>query len=76
MMSIEEIANGLGNAEYQGADRDEPEGARYITISQTLVLKICRGLGSIRGQIMALEEKNAELVGIVEALEHRLGDPE
>ncbi len=75
-MTLEEIANGIGNAERQGADTDEPEGARFITISETLLLRMVVGLGGVRGGIIMLEEKNAELVAIVEALEHRLGDPE
>ena len=75
MMSIEEIANALGGANRQGADYDNPEGARFIVISETLVLKMVHGLGGARGEIVTLEERNAELVGIVEALEHRLGDP-
>lgn len=47
-MDIPTIIEGLENAERRGAATDIPEGARYITISETLVLQIIESLKDIQ----------------------------
>lgn len=43
-MSIQEIADSLEGAQRMGAEKDEPEGARYIRISDTLAVQIAQYL--------------------------------
>jgi hypothetical protein len=38
------VADGLDNAERVGAEKDEPEGSRWIQMSDTLAKIIARGL--------------------------------
>ncbi|MGH0031728.1 MAG: hypothetical protein ACQGVC_18215 [Myxococcota bacterium] len=42
----EKLAAALDAADRQGADRDEPEGARFIQISDTLARQIAETLRS------------------------------
>lgn len=43
-MRIAEIIDALERAPRQGADQDEPEGARYVAISETALKRIVRRL--------------------------------
>jgi len=71
-MGLRGVANVFKFAQWQGADLDEPEGTRYMTISATVAATISSALGWAQGQMIVLEEKNAELVAINSALERRL----
>ncbi len=55
-LSLIDIQNALTSAELEGADTDEPEGARYIRISETLLLDIAYNLGRAHGEMIALRE--------------------
>ena len=44
MMTLEEIIQGLQNADRFGEDTDEPEGARFIQLSDTLVCQMIETL--------------------------------
>ena len=44
MFSIEEVADGLESATRMGAERDVPEGACYIQISDTLARQMVKAL--------------------------------
>ena len=43
-MSIPEIADALDGAPRQGADKDQPEGSRYVIVSDTLLTTLARDL--------------------------------
>ena len=55
-LSLIDIQNALTSAERQGADTDEPEGARYVQLSETLLLEIAYNLGRAHGEMMKLRE--------------------
>lgn len=42
--SIEDVIQGLKSAERMGAEKDRPEGFRYIQLSETLVLEMIEAL--------------------------------
>jgi len=50
-MDLQDVREILLTAERSGADVDEPEGSRYIQISETLALQMARGLGRPRLRI-------------------------
>lgn len=55
-LSLIDIQNALASAPCEGADTDEPEGARYIRISETLRNQIAYNLGRAQGELMKLRE--------------------
>lgn len=61
-LSLPEIQYALASTECEGADVDvdEPEGARYIRISETLALEIAWNLGRLHGEMIKLRERIAE----------------
>jgi hypothetical protein len=52
--TLQEIAEALDAAIRHGSDRDEPEGARFITMSDTLALSLGRALRRHAGKAAAL----------------------
>ena len=60
--AIKEIANLLNRAERVGAERDEPEGMRYIMISDTCARMLADTLNG-----MALSFESDEWVAAIEA---------
>lgn len=55
-LSLIDIQNALASAEREGAATDDPEGARYIRISETLALGIAWNLGRLHGEMIKLRE--------------------
>ena len=43
-MTLKDVINILENGERVGSERDEPEGSRYIKISDTLARKMAESL--------------------------------
>lgn len=41
---INDVLDCLANVEYRGATVDEPEGSRYVLLSETLIQQIVRAL--------------------------------
>ena len=56
-MSIAEIIDALEGAPRQGADVDDPEGARYVVFSDTAIKRITREL-----RLAAAERPDAEFL--------------
>ena len=50
------IINGLENMPRLGAEVDEPEGSRYVQISETLVKQIQSDLTAVAHRLNELEE--------------------
>jgi len=48
IMELKDIIHILKAAERQGADKDDPEGARFICISETLADKMIEALEQYR----------------------------
>ena len=55
-LSLIDIQNALSEAELVGADTDQPEGARYARISETLLLEISFILGKAHAELITLRE--------------------
>lgn len=49
---LQSIIRGFEKAERMGAPTDEPEGVRYVQMSDTIVKQIVRRLVEIRKEIM------------------------
>jgi hypothetical protein len=58
-MGITEIIDALERAPRQGATVDDPEGARYVVISETALNKIVR-------ELRLVERQDAEYLGSAE----------
>ena len=56
ILSLVDIQNALTSAEREGADVDEPEGARYVRISETLLCEIAWNLGRFHGELIQLRQ--------------------
>ena len=59
-MGIEEIIDALERAQRKGADADEPEGSRYVVISETAVNAILKELRNWVSERPGAEYFNAE----------------
>ena len=44
VVTIQDVIDALKNAGRQGSAKDEPEGSRYITLSDTLVKELIKAL--------------------------------
>lgn len=60
MRELEDIASVLEEADRLGADKDDPEGARFVQISDTLAQDIVRRLRSIPDDLAAQRENGVD----------------
>ena len=58
-MGITEIIDALERVPRQGADADDPEGARYVIISETALNRIVR-------ELRLVDRQDAEYLGSAE----------